>query len=530
MLELHDENYAAAIEIYGAAWKDARTEMESAEVLNALARCALKAGDLDLARDAHRKLSFYGLTLDADGAHPATMSYLRMAQHLGHERGAPVLSEWARGILDGRFPIYPGCRLALRDAMALAAQWREDGRDCRVLLSELAHVDGKIDFVSTYADILKSSSGERARYVSGTSETGESFLLYNSDLRQEKITGLLFDLGRLRETVADSEVGRRLQDRGFGFDLFDADHSPDFEAQYAETISVVTPASEWMERMQLGIYVADASSAIEYYRNRNLVILTGIFALAGFVALGGYMIFRDSTREMHLARLRSEFVSNVSHELRTPLAAIRMNAETLVTGRYRSLEKHDAFLQNIIMRESERLSRIVDNILTFSQIESGRKTYEMHPEDPAAIVRSALEAFEPMLEKRGFHLEVQIADGLSSVLVDREAIGIAVSNLISNAIKYSTEDKQLAVTIDERDETVLIEIADRGIGVPSTERERIFEKFHRASNASDGTATGTGVGLALTRSIMDAHGGQTELEPRQGGGSVFRLVLPKGDN
>lgn len=89
--------------------------------------------------------------------------------------------------------------------------------------------------------------------------------------------------------------------------------------------------------------MADPSSAIEYYRNRNLVILTGIFALAGSVALGGYLILRDSTREMHLARLRSEFVSNVSHELRTPLEAIRMNAETLVSGRYRSPEKHDAF-------------------------------------------------------------------------------------------------------------------------------------------------------------------------------------------
>lgn len=105
MLEFHDKNYAGAIEAYLKVWKEVIAEMESAEVLNALARCALKAGDMDLARDVHRKLSFYSLTLDADGAHPATMSYLRLARHLGYERGTFVLSEWAQAILDARYPI-----------------------------------------------------------------------------------------------------------------------------------------------------------------------------------------------------------------------------------------------------------------------------------------------------------------------------------------------------------------------------------------------------------------------------------------
>lgn len=111
----------------------------------------------------------------------------------------------------------------------------------------------QIDFVDNYSDILRTVLGETARYIAGTRETGESFLLYASPLRHQRVTGLLFDLDRLHETVAESEVGQRLQDRGYGFDLFDADQASAFHTRYGETISVVAPASEWMESMRLGI-------------------------------------------------------------------------------------------------------------------------------------------------------------------------------------------------------------------------------------------------------------------------------------
>jgi len=526
MLEFQEQDCAAAVEAYWEAWKEAQLDAENAEVLNALARCVLKAGDVETARSVHRKLTFYNRTFDADGAHPATLSHLRLAGHLGGEEGIAVLSEWTRSILSGGYPLYPGCRQALRSAGELVARWQREETDVRALPADLERIERQIDFAEEFPRLLENHPEREMGYISGVKASGDSYLIYLRPLPHGETAGLLFDLEQLCAAVVRSQAGARFGERGFEFDLFDVDRASAFAAEHQETIHIVTPASRQLERMRLGAFAADAAGAMQYYRRRNLVILSGIFVLVGFVALGGYAIFRDTSREMRTARLRSEFVSNVSHELRTPLTAIRMNAETLLAGRYRSPEKHDEFLRTVI-RESERLSRLVDNILTFSQIESGRKTYDFEECDLGEIVVAALEPFEPLLHKRGFQLEVEVADPLPPMRADREAVATAVSNLFSNAVKYSPERREIRVAVSERSEDVVVEVADRGIGVPPDERQRIFEKFHRAANAATGAATGAGVGLALTRSIVDAHGGQVEVEARGGGGSIFRLVFPE---
>ena len=525
MLEFHKQDYSAAVDAYWEAWKDAQLEPENAEVLNAVVRCALKAGDVETARRVHRKLTFYSHTFDADGAHPASLSHLHLSEHLGGEEGIAVLSEWTRSILNGRYPLYPGCRQALRTAGELVGRWQGEGTDVRLLLTDLEEIEQEIGFAEELPGLLQHRRGPETGYISGVKEAGESYLIYLRLLRNGDTAGLFFDLEQVRGTVARSQAGVRFRERGFEFALFDVDRTPAFVAGHQETIQTVVPASRRLERLRLGVYAVDAAGSMRYYRRVNLAILSGIFVLVGFVALGGYAIFRDTSREMRTARLRSEFVSNVSHELRTPLTAIRMNAETLLAGRYRTPEKHDEFLRTVI-HEGERLSRLVDNILTFSQIEGGRKTYDFEACDLGEIVGTALEPFGPLLRKRGFQLEVEIADPLPSVRADREAVATAVSNLLGNAVKYSPERREICVAVVERNATVIVEVADRGIGVPPDERQRIFEKFHRAANAATSSATGAGVGLALARSIVEAHGGQMEVEPREGGGSIFRLVLP----
>ena len=523
--EFQEKDYAAAIDAYQETWKEAWSDAENAEVLNALGRCALALGDRETAVEMHRKLTYYNHTFDADGAHPATLSHLRLADHLDPAAAIPVLTKWAQGLVDGRYPLYPGCRQALDSARDQTSRWQEAGQDVQPLLAQLAQVEHQLDFAEDFSTFLKNQLKGNAGYISGVRD-GRSFLAYTRLLNSGELAGLLFDLEKLRETLTDTPTGRRSRERGFDFVLFDIDYTPQFRTFHQETVHTDAPASQWIDRMRLGLFVTDVESAMDRYRKRNLALLTGIFVLVGFVALGGYAIFRDTSRELRLARLRSEFVSNVSHELRTPLAAIRMNAETLLTGRYRTPEKHDEFLQTVV-RESERLSRLVDNILAFSQIESGRKTYDFQACDLGEIVRAALEPFEPLLRKRDFQLQVDIAADLAPLQADRDALVTVVSNLLGNAIKYSPQQREIAIAVREQDKNQLVEVADRGIGVPPADRQRIFEKFHRAANASSGAATGAGVGLSLTRSIADAHGGSVEMEPRGGGGSLFRLILPQ---
>ena len=336
--------------------------------------------------------------------------------------------------------------------------------------------------------------------------------------------GLVFDLEQLRQTLALSLAGKGLDERGFDFELFDAGQGPAFVHRRGETVYSTAAASPWPGDMRLGIWTVDESSTRSIYRRQNLALATGIFLLVGFVALGGIALFRDTSRELRTAQLRSEFVANVSHELRTPLTAIRLNAETLQAGRYRTDEKRDQLLSRLV-RESQRLSHLVDNILDFSRIESGRKTYHFQPCDLKTLAAAALDSFEAVLQQHGFSLETDLPDGLPPLSADREAIVAAVSNLISNAIKYSTTTKALSLRVRQQGTDQCVEVADRGIGVPPADRKRIFDKFYRAANAE--ASAGTGVGLSLVQSIAQAHHGRVEIENRSGGGSLFRLVLPQ---
>ena len=531
LLEFEKGEYEAALQAYWEAWKVAQSDGENAEVLNSLGRCALRVGDVKAAVDIHRKLTFYNLSFDADGAHPATLSHLRLAGYLGAGKGGRILSGWAGALLVSRYPLYPGCRQTLQEAGKLVERWSAEGTVSPELIADLREVEERMGFAEEFADLLVSRAEGETGYCSGLRPGGGSFLMYLRRFGDAETIGLLFDLEQLRAAMADSTIVGSYGDRGFDFELFDVGEEGEFAEERAETIYTVAAATSGLaislppEDMRLGIYAIDASAAIDVYRKENWRLVAGLFVLVGIVALGGYMIFRDIGRELHTARLRSEFVANVSHELRTPLTAIRMNAETVLTGRYRSPEKHDELLQRV-MRESERLSLLVDNILAFSRIESGRKSYDFQMCDLGEIARGALEPFEPVLHKRGFALSVEVADGLPLVRVDREAIAMAVSNLIGNAIKFSPERKEVTLEVRGEGEEQVIEVADRGIGIPAGEHKQIFEKFFRASNADGSVATGTGVGLALVQSIVDAHGGRIAVMAREGGGSVFKLTLP----
>ncbi len=252
-------------------------------------------------------------------------------------------------------------------------------------------------------------------------------------------------------------------------------------------------------------------------------------ALIGFIDLmllaGLYLAYTNVRREIHLSRLKSDFVANVSHELKTPLALIRLFAETLELGRVPGEEKAKQYYR-IINKESQRLTQLINNILDFSRIEAGRKQYRFIPTDLSRIVREVVEAYGFPIEKDGFTLEVEVAEDLPEVEIDPEAIEQALLNLVNNAIKYSPDQKFIRLEVRRDGERILIAVRDKGIGVAKADQKRIFEKFYRAENTLVHTTKGSGLGLALVQHIMEAHGGSVELLSAPGVGSTFTLVLP----
>jgi signal transduction histidine kinase len=251
-----------------------------------------------------------------------------------------------------------------------------------------------------------------------------------------------------------------------------------------------------------------------------------ILAILSLLMIGGLVLaYRSVSKEVALARLKSDFVSNVSHELRTPLALIRLYAETLELGRIRTQEKAEGYYR-IIRKESERLTALINNILDFSRIEAGRKEYDFRETDMAELVRNTLDAYRYQIEQQGFAFEESIDSRIPTVPVDREAIARSLLNLVNNALKYSAEEKFLGVKLYRENGVLKLEVVDRGIGIARSEQSKIFEKFYRAGDPLVHNTKGSGLGLSLVRHIARAHGGEVEVESTPGKGSKFTLSLP----
>jgi signal transduction histidine kinase len=254
----------------------------------------------------------------------------------------------------------------------------------------------------------------------------------------------------------------------------------------------------------------------------SFLILGGISLL---LAGGIVLTYRNVAKEVALARLKSDFVSNVSHELRTPLSLIRLYAETLEMGRLNNQEKYQEYYK-IIRKESERLTSLINNILDFSRIEAGKKEYDFRDTDMAELVRNTLDSYRYQIEQHGFKFEEKIAEDLPAMRIDREAMARSLVNLVNNALKYSQERKYLGVNLYRENGSVKLEVVDHGIGIPTAEQHKIFEKFYRAGDPLVHNTKGSGLGLSLVRHIVHAHGGDVSVESTPGAGSKFTIALP----
>jgi signal transduction histidine kinase len=265
------------------------------------------------------------------------------------------------------------------------------------------------------------------------------------------------------------------------------------------------------------------SLATDNFR-RSVVLLALVLCC---LVLGLTLILRSAWREARLARAKSAFVSNVSHELKTPLALIRLFAETLELGRVKDTEKAREYYR-IINQESGRLTQLINNILDFSKIEAGAKDYAFARGDLGAVVDQVLRSYEFQIKRAGFELQIEVGRDLPEAMFDRDALSQALLNLIDNAVKYSAGRKSITVRAyhARAEGAVVVEVADQGIGIPHSEREKIFEKFYRVGAGAVQDTRGSGLGLAIVRHIAEAHRGRVSVESLPGRGSLFRIHLP----
>ena len=294
------------------------------------------------------------------------------------------------------------------------------------------------------------------------------------------------------------------------------------------TLASPNGAGEWLGERFPGLKVSfpphEPSTA---ERSLQRGFYAALLAIVLSVTLfGGYLLWRDVDREMRVATLRSQFVSSVSHELKTPLTAIRMFAETLQLNRV-DARTRDEYLDTIV-NETERLTRLLNNVLDFSKIEEGRKAYRREATSLATIVRVAARAMAYPLEQHGFTLRVEVDESVPPLDVDADALEQAILNLLTNAMKYSGSGRNIELRLARDGPHAVISVRDEGIGIPLADQTRIFEKFYRISTPENQRIPGTGLGLTLVEYIVKAHEGSVRVDSEPGRGSRFSILLPLG--
>ncbi len=247
--------------------------------------------------------------------------------------------------------------------------------------------------------------------------------------------------------------------------------------------------------------------------------------LALLICCGLALSLRMAARTMRLSQMKSDFVSNVSHELRTPLTSIRTLGEFLRLGRVSDpdkLRKYGEYIEN----ESRRLTQLINNILDFSRIESGRKVYQFELADIREIVEDTLGSFDVRLKQDGFNVRLESAPApLPKVAVDADALAQALINLLDNAVKYSAGAREIVVRLSHQADEVTIAVIDYGIGIARADQAKIFEKFFRAGGSLVHNVKGSGLGLAIVQHIVEAHGARVTVESEIGKGSTFTIHL-----
>jgi len=265
----------------------------------------------------------------------------------------------------------------------------------------------------------------------------------------------------------------------------------------------------------------------ERWARTNFVFNISLSTALAAVLMGGIILaLRTTMREMRLSTMKNDFVSNVSHELRTPLSSIRVFGEFMRRGRVNEAEKIREY-GHYIETESRRLTQLINNILDFSRIESGRRVYSFEVADLEEVVMAAVSTFSVRLRSSGTHVQYHGPEHpLPMFPMDPGAIDRALCNLLDNAHKYSDGGHEIAVSLHQEDGMAVVSVTDQGVGIPRDEQERIFERFHRVSTGLVHDVKGSGLGLSLVQHIVHAHHGKVTVESEVGKGSTFSLHLP----
>jgi len=495
-LEFGKKDAVGAAAAYRLALAAAARPSEIAEARLLLARALSKAGQPDDASRVYQTL--LNAPPEARDEQGVGVRFYAAERLLANGREAATVAAFLRREVDGKGRLTLPELYMIRSLPGISTGQEMSGR-----IAEMEQVAALArDFPRVRARIEASTAPAESAWVPYGPPSGEELWLVTMALSQPPLPGLVMAVS----SAKISPPGVRLRTRAAG----------------------APPLGHALGEAFPGLYVEWSGKRTPDSVHEGLLFGIGMAALAlvlGIAVFGGYLLLRDVNRDVRIAEVRSQFVASVSHELKTPLTAIRMFAETLAMGRSRDERTKSEYLETIV-NESERLARLVDNVLDFSKIEQGKKMYRLRPTRLEDVASSAVRALQFPLSQQGFHLHFAVEAEIPEVQADADAIQQAVLNLLTNAMKYSGDSREIDLRVVARNGDAVIEVVDHGLGLAPDEQKHVFEKFYRAPSHESRLIAGTGLGLTLVAHIATAHGGRVGVESAPGAGSTFCMSIP----
>ena len=520
---------------YLAGMSHAAGSSDSARALNALGRVAVKMTDFKNAIDYYTFIiTDYPEVADASGlaySLYALPQLISISDHDNYTRTLPAVRLCLEKMAGGKIPLYSSTEELLgliREYLENVGPGLPDGAS--VIDSLTASLQDQTRFISVYGEELKglaakvntdgppSAGNEFVLEDPASGMMNYYFLIHASD---ENCIGFLIDSEKLLDTVLTMDL-----QSGFEFE-----HTVSFPAssgRYNSANDRLVSRSQlnpFFPGQTMEISLSNETLINDIVRRKAWIYGIAFLLLLGSMLLGVVLILRDIAREKHLARLRADFISNVTHELKTPLTSIRMYAESIILGRVKTEEGRREYME-VVVHESDRLKRMINNILEFSKMEKGRPEYHFVSSSLHSVVKAAIDDMRHWFEQEGFKITAELQDNIYAD-VDPEKIKQALDNLFSNAIKYSAGTKEVYIRLFREQEHACIEVEDRGIGIPQDKLSRIFEPFYRIGQEEG--ASGTGLGLTVVKEIVEAHKGNISVISASGKGSKFMITLPTCD-
>jgi len=382
---------------------------------------------------------------------------------------------------------------------------------------------GAIERLSTYLEV-----GYRKISSFKLEDKDQRLIVFLSKKGKEVVVNaVVVSPTRFIQEVLDPKIQEISQDKFYigAFYKTEADIFYNSDKQYSPKKFEFSKPIWFFDMYHLGIELKNQTikELVESRARKNIYLMIFVDLVLLF---GAWLISRNVKKQMELTKIKADFISNVSHEIRTPLALISMYVETVEMNRVNSEEEKREYFA-VIIQETRRLSNMVNKILDFSHLESGSHSYTFLPTNINLIVEEVVQIFKLKLEAENFTLQVHYDESLPEILADNDSITNAVINLVDNAMKYSATEKTIILSTFIKDDSIVIQVEDKGIGISDFDQKRIFDKFYRVTKKNLTQKTkGSGLGLALVKIVMDSHDGHIVLKSKLGEGSIFKLVFP----